>query len=117
MQFNNKITIRIADAYDDYGEPSSYVEHEIKCAVLDHVKINQTGEKKKRNQFDMVIICTARTYSPYSELFEDSTLEFLYGANIYETGKIRRINNFSGKAKFYEISLIQKTKGEVTSGA
>jgi hypothetical protein len=46
MQFNNKITIRIADAYDDYGEPSSYVEHEIKCAVLDHVKINQTGEKK-----------------------------------------------------------------------
>jgi hypothetical protein len=113
MQFNNKITIRIADAYDDYGEPNSHTSHVIKCAILNQVKLNQVEEKKKRNQYDMVIICTARTYSPYSDLFEDSTLEFLYGEKIYEPAKITQISNFSGKPKYYEIGLKQKTKGEI----
>jgi hypothetical protein len=113
MQFNNKITIRIADAFDDYGEPNSYTSHVIKCAILNHVKFNRAEEKKKRNQYDIVIICTARTYEPYSQLFEDSTLEFLYGDKIYEPAKINQISNFSGKPKYYEIGLKQKTKGDI----
>ena len=109
MQFNSKITIRVTTGFDDYGEPSAYDSHTIKCAILQATKYNQAEDKKKRNQYDLVIICTARNYAPYSEMFEDTTLEFVNDDKIYELGVINRISNFSGKPKYYEIKLTQKT--------
>jgi len=112
MQFNNKITIRVATEYDDYGVPSAYSDYEIKCAILKETKLNKAEDKKRWNAYDMVIILSSRSYAPYSEVFENKTLEFITAGKNYEPAKINQINNFSGKPKYYEIMLAQKLKGD-----
>ena len=112
MQFNNKITIRVATEYDDYGVPSAYSEDTIKCAILRESKLNKADDNKRWNAYDMVVILSHRTYAPYSEVFENKTLEFISGGKNYEPARINQINNFSGKPKYYEIMLNQKLKGD-----
>lgn len=112
MQFNNKITLRVTTGYDDYGVPSSYTMYTIKCAILSESKLNKTDEKKKRNDYDMVIIISAKSYAPYSQIFENETLEVINDSRYYDPKQIKQINNFSGKAKYYEIVLKQIIKGD-----
>jgi hypothetical protein len=107
MQFNTNLTIKFPTAFDDYGKPTAYDSFAVRCAVLQHDKRQHRTEGAKRNAYDLVIIMPHKAYEPYADMFENQVTRALMGGFTYEADKVKKINDFSGKAKYYEISFIQ----------
>ena len=110
MQYNHRVTIRFVDEFDDYGQPNSTTDKTMRCCILDENITNVKGSAKRKNQFDMTFLVSAKTYSPYSELFNDNTIQVIRSGRTYEIKLVKQINGFSGKPKYYQIWLNQVNK-------
>lgn len=119
MQYNHKIIIQFADEFDDYGQPINPTSDTMRCCILEETLTNQKDESnyigaaqhgKRKNQYDMTILVSAKSYKPYSELFNDTATRAIREGRIYEVKLIKQINSFGGKPKYYQIWLDQVAK-------
>ena len=107
MQYKSKMTLQCVTEFNDLGEPKTTEDKEFKCCVLKEEKVNKQAQNKKRNQYDMEILVSAKTYEPYNKFFKDNDARCLYDGKTYEIIVVSQINNFSGKPKYFQISLKQ----------
>jgi hypothetical protein len=110
MQYNHKLTVRFISDFDDYGQPNTTTDKQLRCCILDENITNAKGDVKRKNKYDMTFLVSTRSYSPYSELFDDNMIQIIRNNRNYEIKLIRQINGFSGKPKYYQIFLNQVHK-------
>lgn len=107
MQFNKSLTIKFPLTFDDFGKPATFETFSIKCAILSHLKQRQTDGGAQRHRFDLVIIMPSKAYEPYSEIFDNQAIVAELEGVRYNAALISKINDFSGKSKYYEITFTQ----------
>ena len=109
MQYNHTVTIQFIEEFDDYGQPlaGAVVSKSMRCCILSESVSNRQDETKRKNQYDMEILVSAKTYAPYSQLFNDNVITVIRGGRTYGVERRAQINSFGGKAKYYQISLNQ----------
>ena len=105
MKFPHTMIIRYVTEYDDYGQVAETSSSSFKCCVLEEIRTQKKEAKGRRNQYDVKILVNARTYAPYSAMFEDNDARCVYNGIVYEIIINNQINSFSGKPRYYEISL------------
>lgn len=105
MKFPHTLSIRQILTYDDFGQVLTTTEKPFSCYILSEIKTQKKTEKGRKNNFDMRIIVSARTYSPYSTMFEDNDARCIYEDIVYEITENNKINSFSGKPRYYEMAL------------
>lgn len=110
MQYNHKVTIQYVDAFDDYGQPVETISKTMRCCILNESLTNSKTGSQQQNQYDMTLLVSAKTYEPYSKLFDDNLIKISKNSRIYEVKTISRVNGFSGKPKFYQVALSQVNK-------
>ena len=110
MQYNHKVTIQYVEEFDDYGQPVEPTSKTMRCCILSESITNEKAKAKRKNRYDMLILVSARTYAPYSQLFSDSVTRITRESRVYEVKRTTQINGFSGKPKYFEIALNQVHK-------
>jgi len=113
MQFNSKITA-VFGTYNQFGELASTSESIIKCNILERVRdIAKRGDTPSKlsslsqfaKDYSLKIITRHREFAPFVQFMSDQTLSFRYGDVLFDVVRIEPIFSFSGKPKYYEISL------------
>ena len=107
MRFKN-VAYVIYNTYNDFGELEADSESEMKCLVLKHKKQNDMADNDYRYQYDLKIMVSYKTFSPYSDLFNSDMLKIKYDDTIYLPKVVTAINNFSGKTKYYELDCTEE---------
>jgi hypothetical protein len=105
MKFPHSMKLRAIVSYDDYGQAAIVDDKPFKCCILDEVKRRKAAGQTSKNQYDMKILVSARTYEPYSILFENNDTRVIYNGTVYEVIENHQINSFSGKPKYYQMAL------------
>lgn len=106
MQYNNKIFI-VFNTYDDFGQETESSKSELRCRILYRKKVAKEVDRSKTKKCDMKIVTGRKEFSPYNQLFDDDTILVEYDGLRYRPLVVTAINDFSGKAKYYEIELEQ----------
>lgn len=104
MQLNNKALLYTTST-NEFSEVVKTLIGDLKCAILKQTKSRDDGNSSHKYDYDMVIITTARAYSPYSLVFADDSIRIDVEGIHYRIIRIPAIKDFSGKTKYYEIYL------------
>lgn len=110
MQYNHKVTIEFVTKSDEYGQPETTTSKEMRCCILSENIVNLKTDSKRKNQFDLELLVSAKTYEPYSKLFDDNEIMITSSGRKYDPQRVAKINGTGGKAKYYQISFIQVRK-------
>ena len=110
MQYNHSVNIQYVNTFDDYGQAVETVSKVLRCRILSASVRNSKTESKRRNQYDMSLLVDAKSYEPYSNLFDDNLIKISKDGRMYEIALIKKVDGFSGKPKFYQVELDQINK-------
>lgn len=107
MQFKSTVTV-LYNTYNGYGEEIESARETIKCVIVKRNKhVKQTIEQRYRD-YDMKIITSHKSFTPYKDLLTDDSLTFEYDGQEYKPLVLSEINDSSGRTKYVEIELQEK---------
>jgi len=120
MQYNHRVVVSFTTEFDEYGEAKVTDSKEMRCCILSETLVNKTGESSnyagnataisgtpRKNKYDLTILVNAKSYVPYSKLFDDNQTTILSSERTYSPKVVTKINGTGGKAKYYQIELEQ----------